>query len=45
MFTIPETEVVSQHNIKSKPIDFSIGFVLALTYLPGPSPDKYFRHW
>ena len=21
------------------------GFVLALTYLPGPSPDKYFRHW
>ena len=21
------------------------GFVLALTYLPGPSPDKYCRHW
>ena len=20
-------------------------FVLALTYLPGPSPDKYCRHW
>ena len=20
-------------------------FVLALTYLPSPSPDKYFRHW
>ena len=23
----------------------SSGAVLALTYLPGPSPDKYFRHW
>ena len=23
----------------------SESLVLALTYLPGPSPDKYCRHW
>ena len=30
---------------KPKPRDHSRGFVLALTYLSSPSPDKYFRHW
>ena len=33
-----------KHEYKKEPLKIS-GSVLALTYFPGPSPDKYLRHW
>ena len=30
---------------RDSPLGLSLWIVLALTYLPSPSPDKYFRHW
>ena len=42
---VEPTGCISGKQKRDSPNGLSLWIMLALTYLPSPSPDKYFRHW